>query len=207
VTDDLVIRQARASDRDALSYICLKTGNAGQDATEREDDPTLIGLVYALPYPVFEPDFSFVVESSKGVCGYVLGALDTTTFNARLAADWYPPLQARVRDADPDRAKWNGSDWMRHHIHHPPFDVLPTLAPFPSHAHIDLLPEIQGRGLGRRLLTLLEERLAEAGSKGLHLGLDPRNTNAFQFYERLGYARLQGSDLGTGLYVGKRLGR
>jgi ribosomal protein S18 acetylase RimI-like enzyme len=204
--DGFSIRQARDSDRAALSYICLKTGNAGQDASEREDDPELIALVYALPYLDFAPEFAFVVEGPSGVCGYVLGALDTASFNARLARDWYPGLHARVADPNPDRSQWTGSDWLRHHIHHPPLDVATTLAAYPSHAHIDLLPDIQGRGFGRRLLTLLEERLAGAGSPGLHLGLDPRNENALRFYEALGYARLRGGDLSPdACCVGKAL--
>jgi ribosomal protein S18 acetylase RimI-like enzyme len=206
LSDGLTIRQARATDNAALASICLKTGDAGQDATTREDDPTLISLVYALPYPIFEPDYAFVVDAASGVCGYVLGALDTAAFNARLATDWYPQLQGRVTDPGADRAHWTGSDWLRHHIHHPPLELAAALALFPSHAHIDLLPEIQGRGVGRRLLTLLEERLAAAGSAGLHLGLDPRNHGALRFYEALGYTRLYGAGLApSDLYVGKRL--
>jgi ribosomal protein S18 acetylase RimI-like enzyme len=193
--DGYRIRLAQASDQAALSTICLKTGAAGQDASAREDDPELLGLVYALPYPIFEPAFAFVVEGAAGVCGYVLGAFDTARFNARLAAEWYPDLQLRVPQPDAYRAKWKGSDWLRHHIHNPPGAPFRALAAYPSHAHIDLMPAIQGRGFGRRLLTLLEERLARAGSPGLHLGLDPKNINALRFYEALGYVRLRGGDL------------
>jgi ribosomal protein S18 acetylase RimI-like enzyme len=202
----LLIRPAEASDHAALSYICLKTGDAGQDASAREDDPELIGLVYVLPYQVFEPGLAFVVEGSSGICGYVVGALDTARFNARLASDWYPKLQQRVADPGADRLRWTGSDWLRHHILHPPLEFWPALAPFPSHAHIDLLPEIQGRGIGRQLLTLLEERLADAGSVGLHLGVAPQNQSAMHFYEALGYSRLSAIGLPPdGVYVGKRL--
>lgn len=164
--------------------------------------------MYVLPYQVFEPDFALVVEGPAGVCGYVVGALDTAAFNARLAANWYPKLQERVADPGADRAHWKGSDWLRRHIHHPPLEFSPALAPFPSHAHIDLLPEIRGRGIGRKLLTLLEERLAAAGSVGLHLGLAPQNQSALHFYEALGYSRLPAEGLPPGgVYMGKHLGR
>ncbi|MEI9900629.1 MAG: hypothetical protein WDN31_11475 [Hyphomicrobium sp.] len=76
------IRQATAADHGALNLVCLRTGDAGKDATAREDDPDLLGLIYAAPYQALEPDFAFAVDGPNGVCGYVLGALDTATFNA-----------------------------------------------------------------------------------------------------------------------------
>ena len=47
--------------------VCLKTGDAGQDATAREDDPQLLGLIFAIPYQVLEPDFAFVIDGPNGV--------------------------------------------------------------------------------------------------------------------------------------------
>ena len=87
------LRHATANDHPALCAVCLKTGDAGADATWREDDPALMGQIYAVPYQVLEPDLAFVVDSSEGVAGYLFGALDTRSFNVRLASDWYPTLQ------------------------------------------------------------------------------------------------------------------
>jgi len=202
---DIVLRQARSDDRVALSHICLRTGAAGEDATAREDDPELIGLIYAVPYLELEPDFAIVAEGPSGVMGYVLGALDTARFNVRLDAEWFAPLRERIGPAPADPATWHGSDWARHHIHHPPADPATVLARYPSHAHIDLLPEIQRRGMGRRLLTCLEARLTDAGSPGLHLALAPENQRALLFYKALGYTELPEAPAGA-LYVGKRLG-
>jgi hypothetical protein len=72
--------------------ICLKTGDAGKDAAGREDDPDLLGLVYAIPYQVLEPDLAFIVDGPAGACGYLLGAAATNSFNASMAAKWYPNL-------------------------------------------------------------------------------------------------------------------
>ena len=189
------LRQATAADHSDLAVVCLKTGDAGKDATGREDDPQLLGLIFAIPYQVLEPDFAFVIDGSGGVSGYVLGALHTQAFNARLATEWYPRLQERVTDSGHDRTRWRGSDWARHLIHHPDFDFPAALAAYPSHGHIDLLPEARGKGIGRRAMALLEQRLAAAGSTGLFMQLDLRNEGALRFYEAIGFEMLRDADL------------
>ena len=200
------LRQANAADHADLAMVCLKTGDAGQDATAREDDPQLLGLIFAIPYQVLEPDFAFVVDGPNGVSGYVLGAPDTQAFNARLAAEWYPRLQERAADSGLDPAQWRGSDWCRHVIHHPDFGFPAALAAYPSHGHIDLLPQARGRGIGRRAMAVLEQRLAAVGSSGLFMQLDLRNDNALAFYRAVGFEVLR-DDLPThSTFMGKRLG-
>lgn len=188
--DGFVLRHATADDHHALKRVCLRTGNAGKDATAREDDPDLLGLIYAVPYQLYAPDFAFVLEHTEGVCGYVLGALDTAAFNATLLAEWYPQLQRRVTDPGPDPATWRGSDWARAMIHRPDLSLPAPLAPYPSHGHIDLLESARGRGLGRKMMAHLEQALRVAGSSGLHLAVDPRNRNARRFYTAVGYEQL-----------------
>lgn len=201
------LRQATADDHDILKLICLKTGAAGEDATDREDDPDLLGLIYAVPYQVFAPDFAFIIEGPAGPVGYVLGALDTDAFNDRLAREWYPPLQRRYRDPGADRSAWRGSDWARHLIHNPDFDNPASLAPFPSHGHIDVLPAAQGKGLGRKAMAFVEERLHEAGSTGMHLGVALTNERAQAFYRAVGFARHVAPDISPhSIIMVKRLG-
>ena len=43
--DGYRLRQADASDHAAMRLVCLRTGNAGREATETEDDPDLLGPV------------------------------------------------------------------------------------------------------------------------------------------------------------------
>jgi ribosomal protein S18 acetylase RimI-like enzyme len=193
--DGFWLRQATAADHDALRQICLLTGDAGRDATGREDDPSLLGMIYSVPYQALEPDFAFVVEGPLGVCGYVLGARDTSAFNTRLEAEWYTPLRRLVSDPGPDEGVWRGSDRARRLIHHPELVAPAALVPFPSHGHIDLLPAVRGRGIGRQAMDLLTNSLAAAGSPGLFLQVDPRNRDALRFYEKLGFADFRAHDL------------
>src|SRR5690606_2058664 len=44
------LRKAQWSDYGALNRVCLLTGDSGKDASGREDDPDLLGLIYAVPY-------------------------------------------------------------------------------------------------------------------------------------------------------------
>lgn len=189
------LRQAIAEDHSNLAGICLRTGNAGADATAIEDDPDLLGLIYAVPYQVYEPDLAFVIEGLQGAAGYLFGVLDTEAFNAKLARDWYPALQRRCIDPGADRSTWKGSDWARRLIHHPALWLPASLSAYPSHGHIDLLEPARGRGIGSKAMKYLQRRLLESGSPGLHLQVAPRNKGAQEFYGRLGFGRIEAGDL------------
>jgi ribosomal-protein-alanine N-acetyltransferase len=52
---------------------------------------------------------------------------------------------------------------------------------------IDIAPGERRRGLGRRLLSELMRRLADAGARQVRLEVDPRNDSAVRFYERMGF--------------------
>src|SRR5690348_17451483 len=71
------IRPLRREDRDAVNAICLKTGDAGQDATALYRDPDLLGHLYAGPYAALEPESGFILEDEEGAGGYILGARNT----------------------------------------------------------------------------------------------------------------------------------
>lgn len=50
-------------------------------------------------------------------------------------------------------------------------------------------PDHQGRGLGRRLLAEVEDRLRAKGCRKVNLLVEPDNAAVAGFYERLGYRR------------------
>ncbi|MBK8085355.1 MAG: GNAT family N-acetyltransferase [Devosia sp.] len=193
--DGYRLRRATAADHAAFNLVCLRTGDSGKDATAREDDPNLLGLIYATPYQVLEPDFALAVEGPDGVCGYVLGTPDSSTFYHRYRTKWMSQLAARVRDPGGDESRWRGSDWARHAIHHPEIVYPPVLEAYPAHGHIDLLEAARGRGIGRAGLEHLMGLLRAAGAPGMHLQVSPRNRSALKFYEKLGFGEARGSDL------------
>jgi ribosomal protein S18 acetylase RimI-like enzyme len=96
---------------------------------------------------------------------------------------------------------------VRHAVHHPFLKIPAALAPYPSHAHIDLLSEARGQGVGRHLMQTMMERLTELGSPGLHLQVSPKNKGAQDFYRGLGFEMLCAPDLPDDtLFMARRLG-
>ena len=93
-----------------------------------------------------------------------------------------------LNDPGPDPSTWRGSDWARRMIHHPEPIAADVVADYPSHGHIDLLEQARGRGIGRKAMTLLMQRLSKAGSKGMFLDVHPQNLGARAFYAKLGFA-------------------
>jgi ribosomal protein S18 acetylase RimI-like enzyme len=187
-TEPVTIRGYQPADLDDLYSICVRTANSGQDATSLYRNPRLAGEIWAAPYGVLEPDLAFVAEDSAGVGGYVLGALDTEAFDDRLERDWWPALRARYPEPGPAAAaSLPARDRQAlYEIHHPFRASADLTARFPSHLHIDLLPRLQGRGLGRRMMQTLIAALRERGSRGVHLFVSRSNVRAVEFYRRLG---------------------
>lgn len=89
------LRSYEPADLDALYDICLKTGDAGADATALYAEPKLIGSIYSAPYGVLEPGLTILAEDEQGVAGYIVGTPDTRAFAARQERDWWPALRER----------------------------------------------------------------------------------------------------------------
>jgi GNAT superfamily N-acetyltransferase len=129
------------------------------------------------------------------VLGYVLGVADTADFIEWYRREWAPGFRARHPSPGPPTGRnpgyteaqliADGGDPERMRI--------PELDAYPAHLHIDLLPELQGLGFGRRLIDVLRRALAERGVASVHLGLDAANAGARAFYDRLGFHELPSS--------------
>ena len=145
------IHPFRNGDRRALYAICLATGDAGADAAHLYTDPDLIGQVYAGGYAACAPETAFVAEDEGAVGGYIIGPADTRAFEARLEAEWWPALRARY--ADPPGVPATPDERMAHLIHHPARMPRRIVEDYPAHLHINLLPRLQGQGIGRLLIA------------------------------------------------------
>ena len=81
------------------------------------------------------------------------------------------------------------------HVNAAPYGVLEL--------HIDLLPRVQGRGIGRQLIELQLATLRDRGSHGVHFHVRPTNRRALSFYDHLGFTWLR---TGHSHVLGMRLG-
>jgi ribosomal protein S18 acetylase RimI-like enzyme len=197
------IRRAEAGDRDAIYDVCLRTADAGGDASALHVERDLPGDVWAGPYLELRPRLAFVAESHAGVDGYIVGAEDTVAFRADCEAQWWPALRARYVDP-PDDCDLTPDLWLHRYIHHPPVPPPEVLAEYPAHLHVNLLPRAQGQGAGRHLLETLFDALT--GVPGIHLGVSSGNEGAAAFYTRLGFVPVGPPRApGAGWLLGRRL--
>ncbi|MGB6116334.1 MAG: GNAT family N-acetyltransferase, partial [Comamonas sp.] len=65
------------------------------------------------------------------------------------------------------------------------------VADHPSHLHINLLPRLQGRDFGRRLMERWLQTMWTMGSRGVHLGVAAANARAIRFYEAYGFSQIE----------------
>ncbi|HKP05778.1 MAG TPA: GNAT family N-acetyltransferase [Microbacterium sp.] len=187
------IRPFRPGDEAALAEICLKTADAGADATGLLDDDDLWAQIFVLPYAARHPDFAFVVETDdERVVGYVVGAPDSAAFEEWFASEWWPRFARRwpKPQGDPLPVSASRQDGIVRYAYARHGGAQPFGDEYPAHLHIDLLPETQGQGLGRRLIETLENALRDAGVPGLHLVASAENTGAIAFYPRVGFEPL-----------------
>lgn len=183
----LRIRPFRSGDEPALADVCLKTADAGADATGILDDDDLWAEIFLLPYIARYPTFAFVLETDDDrAIGYVVGTPDTDPFLEWFGAEWWPERGRRfARTGEGTRqggllsyadARRRGSEPFAHD--------------YPAHLHIDLAPEAQGSGWGRRLIETFVGALRDAGVSGVHLVASTENTGALAFYPRVGFTAL-----------------
>lgn len=188
--DSPLVRPYQARDYWDVSDVCLRTGEGGADATGIYVTDELLPDIYARPYVFFEPALAFVVQHAGRVGGYVLCAPDTRAFVERYRADWLPILARKYASAA--RPGTRNERLVRAGLT-PERMLFPELASYPAHLHIDVLPSLQGQGLGRTLMSRLMRALRERGVPGLHLSLDPANTRARGFYDHIGFRELPSS--------------
>jgi GNAT superfamily N-acetyltransferase len=184
----LEIRPYHASDLSSLYRICLLTGNSGADASELFSDPDLLGHYFAAPYAVLEPELCFVLISSGIPYGYILGTHNSDIFYHRCENEWFPPLRKRYPFVPTDEISLEQRIVQLIHEGHKPTDELKS---YPAHLHIDLLPETQGKGMGRKMIEVFNNKLVELNVPAVHLQVGKKNTGAIIFYERVGFQRIK----------------
>lgn len=194
------IRDCTPADAPALNVICLKTGDNGADATPIYKDSDLVGLYYASPYAMIEPESCFVLTHDGEPCGYILGAKDTAAFHERCEQEYFPPL--RLKYPLPPAADLSHDAWIIRAIHRG-IDMNDVFRDYPAHLHIDIMPIAQKQGHGRMLMEAFLARMKANGVPAVHLGVGAKNLNAIAFYEKMGFQRVVTHDtwIGYGIFL------
>lgn len=178
------IRPATTADEQQIARICLLTGADGGDAAGHFGDDDALADVFAAPYLHGPSCVAWVVDIDGTARGYVVAAADTEAFQHWFSDEWWPergPLHT---------AKTEGDAWLLPAAADPARCLSDAVDEYPAHLHIDLLPELQGAGWGRRLIDTLLAQLAEHGVPGVHLVAPRANAGAQAFYPKVGFERV-----------------
>lgn len=187
---------ARATDALDAAAVCVLTGATGADATGMYSNDSLLPDIYLTPYLEYDPGLALAVDDGERVIGYIVATADTARFVEWFAGEWAPHLRERydgtsvttVAEVAVIRAGLT-----------PERMLIPELSEYPAHLHIDLLPQLQGLGFGRRLIDGIVATLAARGVPGVYVQVDPENTGALAFYRRLGFEPLASASDGSTL--------
>ena len=183
------IRRAVRPDLEDLYVISLATGHHGGDATHLYSDPKLMGHIYSAPYLMLSPDTCFVAEDEQGVAGFAVGVISTGWFENHLEQDWWPNLRARYTLIDKAKREARAADQKRiHAIHYPKTAPTAVVSKFPSHLHLNLLPRLQGQGVGGSLLNAWLLMARNLGAEGVHVGVNEHNRRALRFWSKHGFS-------------------
>ena len=187
----ITIRQAKPSDLDALYRITLKTGDSGQDASSLFANPDLLGDIYSAPYLALSPKLCFVAEQKGEALGFCVGADNTRAFEESLELHWWPGLRRRYeRPAQSDCVNWTADDRLVEMIYAP--ETVPAFVAdrYPAHLHMNLMPTLQGQGIGARMFKAWKARASQLGATAVHIGASPKNTGAVEFWKRCGFTEI-----------------
>ena len=156
------IRPFRPGDEPALADICLKTADAGADATGILDDDDLWAEIFVLPYVARHPDLAFVVETDDGrVAGYIVGAPDTDAFEEWFRDEWWPRFARALAAAR--RSSASRQDGILIYAYGRRAGARAVRATStPRTCTSTCCPRLQGQGWGRRLIETLDRRAAGA---------------------------------------------
>ncbi|MFF5897791.1 GNAT family N-acetyltransferase [Streptomyces argenteolus] len=205
MTETAHVRSYRPGDREALADICVRTADNGGDSRHLYPDPGLMPALFAEPYAHLEPELTFVLDDGSGrAVGYVLGTADTPRFVDAFRRVWIPRVSGRF--PEPEGEPGTLTEAMTALIYRPERMILPELAAYPAHLHIDLLPPWQRKGYGRELMGVFLDALHARGIPAVHLSMLTANTPARAFYDRLGFGVIDVPDPGPLTYLGRSTG-
>ncbi|KAJ4490414.1 hypothetical protein J3R30DRAFT_3421427 [Lentinula aciculospora] len=193
----VTIREARETDADALSRICLLTAKGGQSADDLHDFKELPGLIYAVPYVKLPTTLGFVMVDDKDsedgsgeVVGYALASRKTREFEHYAAEHWWPALAEKY---PPSLAQKPADKEFMELFRHMHSKSDARVAYGAANMHINMLEPYQRQGWGSKLIGKMVETLRlQDPNGGVTLGLDPRNLAVREFYEKFGFESFEG---------------
>jgi ribosomal protein S18 acetylase RimI-like enzyme len=181
----VLLRAANTADLPELLRVCLETGDSGKDATHLHNLPELVGDIYVAPYVIHEPDFAYALLAENKFVGYLLGVLDTESFEKVLVDKYWPVAKAKYQQIDFEITP--SDQELLAELDKQGFSDEEITKKYPSHLHIDIVESHQSAGSGKSMIAYLLNELKQAGSSGVHLHMSASNDRARVFYKKFGF--------------------
>jgi len=202
-----VIRAFAESDRAALVELFAHAGE-GSPSGELWGHPESEAAIYLTPYVDLEPESLLLADDGGRLVGYLAGSaggsrLPSETERMERAIKAYR-LMLRPRVLGFFLRALADTLWARIHSTATAGDFSDPR--WPSHLHINVLPEARGTGAADGLMERFLEHLREQDIPGCYLQTLVENTRAVRFFERMGFVVHGPPLLVPGIrYNGKRL--
>lgn len=164
-------RRYCSKDRKCIQNICIETAPSEMKDSDKKREFLL--LRYCNYYIEKCPDTCFVAEKDGNTVGYVICCPDAVQFKRE-----FPKFVQKSGNLNFSQKIQCFGDSILY---------LPFKAKYPAHLHIDILPEAQRKGNGKKLIKALTEELKKQGKCGIMLAVSADNINAIKFYRALGF--------------------
>ena len=184
----MTIRPYESKDKESVRFVHLNSEGPCK-SSKRGINFSL--AVYCDYYIEKEPENCFVaVDENDKAVGYVISAENFDKFKETYLSTYYP----RIKKWEYRRRK----SGLRAIASQEKYK-----ADYPAHLHIDILPEYQHKGLGRKLMDALCKNLRQKNVKGVMFTVWHKNYNAIKLYEKYGFELIETKE--TTLVYGLKL--
>ncbi|HPG91912.1 MAG TPA: GNAT family N-acetyltransferase [Clostridia bacterium] len=168
------IRQYKQTDKANLQNICVETTLFPKTEKVRKWLP----IAYNDYYTEKQSEYVFVcADDSDKAVGYVLCAPDEKPFLESMFSEYLPKIKK--------------ISFLAYALLKREFSIIDKhYENYPAHLHIDILPDFQRMGMGRKLIDALMQKLRENKIRGVKLSCSVKNKNAIAFYRKYGFSEL-----------------
>lgn len=201
------IRTFTQNDRGELRALFARAGQ-GAPSESLWGHEESEAAIYLTPYMDLEPESLLIAFVEETMVGYLTGCVDGSTFptESQRIEDAIKTYRLLLRPGPIAFFMRAMLDMAGARIRGRPTAGDLEDPRWPSHLHLNVVPEARGTGVAPALMQRWFDRLIEAGSSGCHLQTLVENTRAVRFFERSGFVTHGATPLVPGLrHEGRRL--
>ncbi|HWI57368.1 MAG TPA: GNAT family N-acetyltransferase [Bacillota bacterium] len=157
------IRPYQEADRPAICQLCCETGFLGNPVDPLFQDRQLFADLFTKAYLDYEPEWALVAEVDGRLIGYLLGSVSRHFDLLLMRSGFETTLKMCWRLATGRYAQHPRSRQFIRWLLTAAFREQPSHPAGAAHLHFDLERHFRGRGIGRRLWEVYEQKLQGAG--------------------------------------------